>query len=117
MYLSVDMMTALIFWIIRFDTPHKALTCVCDALSLQKVKWNTRFFISERLGIRTCNQQLLQDFSWNNKLQKKVVLQNSVWFFIRYHVFFFSPLLHNNNNIIVANTLTKESEVEKTPNV
>lgn len=38
MYLSVDMMTALIFWIIRFDTPHKALTCVCDALSLQKVK-------------------------------------------------------------------------------
>lgn len=38
MYLSADMMTALIFRIIIFDTPHKALTCVCDALSLQKVK-------------------------------------------------------------------------------
>lgn len=38
MYLSADMMTALIFRIIIFDTPYKALTCVCDALSLQKVK-------------------------------------------------------------------------------
>lgn len=53
MYLSVDMMTALIFRIIMFDTPHKALTCICDTLTLQKVKRNIRFFISERSGIRT----------------------------------------------------------------
>jgi len=61
MYLSVGMMTALIFRLIMVDTPHKAFTCICDTLSLQKVKWNIRFFISERLGIRSCNQQLLQD--------------------------------------------------------
>lgn len=78
MYLWVDMMTALIFRIIMFDTPYKALTCICDALSLQKVKWNVRFFISERLGIRTCNQQLLQDFSGNEEPQKKDILQNSM---------------------------------------
>lgn len=82
MYLSVNMMTALIFRITMFDTTHKALTCVCDTLSLQKVKWNIRFFISERLGIRTRNQQLLQGISWNNKPQKKNVHQSNMQHFI-----------------------------------
>lgn len=82
MYLSVNMMTALIFRITMFDTTHKALTCVCCTLSLQKVKWNIRFFISERLGIRTRNQQLLQGISWNNKPQKKNVHQSNMQHFI-----------------------------------
>lgn len=88
MYLSVDMMTALIFRVITFDAPHKALSCVCDTLSLQKVKWNVRFFISERLGIRACNQQLLQDFSGNNEPQRKDILQNSMQHLMEYQFFF-----------------------------
>lgn len=107
MYVSVDMMTALIFRIIMFDIPHEALTCICDTLSLQKVKWNIRFFISERLGIRICNQQLLQDFSRNNEPQKKDILQNSMQHLMEYHRFFFFIKIYIYK--IVASILKKKN--------